>query len=120
MADFRLNTTGTINIAFSDELAQAIEGKNFFGRNINQGLTPNEVIMHLIALGHKPIRYKVTGDTIEILPALIECKVEKNEFYGDFRVVKYINGQWNNEFDGNWSKETAEKNCAHLSQYLKK
>lgn len=36
-------------------------------------------------------------------------KVEQNEKYKDFRVVKYVNGEWKNEFDGNWTKYKATK-----------
>jgi hypothetical protein len=40
---------------------------------------------------------------------VLTYKVEQNEKYGDFRVVEYINGEWNNEFDGNWSEPKANK-----------
>tara|TARA_R110001583_G_scaffold174017_10_gene328275 strand:+ start:812 stop:1045 length:234 start_codon:yes stop_codon:yes gene_type:complete len=33
--------------------------------------------------------------------------VEKNEKYGDYRVVEYFDGEWNNERDGNWQEGTA-------------
>jgi Ser/Thr protein kinase RdoA (MazF antagonist) len=36
-------------------------------------------------------------------------KIEKNEKYGDFRVVEYLNGEWNDEFDNNWNEEHAKK-----------
>ena len=35
--------------------------------------------------------------------------VEKNEKYGDFRVVEYFDGEWNNERDNNWTKEKANQ-----------
>lgn len=38
----------------------------------------------------------------------ITYKVEQNPLYGDFRVVKYIDNQWTNERDGNWTKEKAQ------------
>jgi len=39
----------------------------------------------------------------------VTFKVEQNEKYGDFRVVKYLDGVWVNERDGNWSKHKAEE-----------
>lgn len=39
----------------------------------------------------------------------VTYKVEQNEKYADFRVVKYVNGEWSNEFDGNWTKYKANK-----------
>lgn len=39
----------------------------------------------------------------------VTFKVERNVKYGDFRVVKYLNGVWINERDANWTKRQAEK-----------
>lgn len=41
--------------------------------------------------------------------SIVTFKVEQNEKYGDFRVVKYLNGTWLNERDGNWTKNKAEQ-----------
>ena len=38
----------------------------------------------------------------------VTFKVNKNEKYGDFRVDKYLNGEWVNQRDNNWSKKQAE------------
>ena len=45
---------------------------------------------------------------------MITYKVVKNVKYGDYRVAQYVNGTWNNEFDGNWSKGEAHKNKEYL------
>jgi hypothetical protein len=37
----------------------------------------------------------------------VEFKVEKNKKNGDFRVVRYVDGKWDNEIDGNWNKKKA-------------
>ena len=37
----------------------------------------------------------------------VTFKVEQNPTFGDWRVVKYLNGAWLNERDGNWSKYEA-------------
>lgn len=39
----------------------------------------------------------------------VEFKVEKNKKYGDWRVAKYVDGEWYNERDGNWSRSEAER-----------
>lgn len=39
----------------------------------------------------------------------VKFKVEQNKVFGDFRVIKYVNGIWTNERDGNWSKNKAEQ-----------
>jgi hypothetical protein len=39
----------------------------------------------------------------------VTFKVEKNVKFGDFRVNMYINGIWENQLDGGWSKYKAEK-----------
>lgn len=39
----------------------------------------------------------------------VTYKVEQNKNFGDFRVVKYLNGVWLNERDGNWTKSKAEQ-----------
>ena len=36
-------------------------------------------------------------------------KVEKNQKYGDWRLVEYTDGQWSNEWDDNWTKAEANK-----------
>jgi hypothetical protein len=36
-------------------------------------------------------------------------KIERNKKFGDYRIVKYIDGKWDNEFDGMWTKYKAEK-----------
>lgn len=46
-----------------------------------------------------------------VLVRKVVYKVEQNKKYGDFRVVKYINGIWENEFDGNWTKGQANRKC---------
>lgn len=40
---------------------------------------------------------------------MITYKVEQNLKYGDFRIVMYIDGVWENQFDNNWSKYKATK-----------
>lgn len=49
----------------------------------------------------------------------ITYKVEKNEKYGDYRVVKYVNGVWNNERDCNWSKSKAAKIATEYRKRLR-
>lgn len=39
----------------------------------------------------------------------VKFAVEKNEKYGDHRVVEYFDCEWNNERDNNWSKEKANQ-----------
>lgn len=39
----------------------------------------------------------------------VSYKIEQNKKYSDYRIVKYIDGVWNNEFDGMWTKSRAEK-----------
>lgn len=39
----------------------------------------------------------------------ITFKVEKNEIFGDYRINKYVGGQWINQKDNNWTKSEAEK-----------
>lgn len=39
----------------------------------------------------------------------VELKVEQNKKYGDWRVVIYVDGEWENEVDNNWTKEQAER-----------
>ena len=43
-------------------------------------------------------------------------KVVKNEKYGDYRVEQYVNDEWENEFDGNWTKAEANKNKKYLEK----
>jgi predicted NUDIX family NTP pyrophosphohydrolase len=50
----------------------------------------------------------------------VKFKVEQNAMYGDFRVVKYLNGFWLNERDGNWSKSKAEQKAREYRQLAKK
>jgi hypothetical protein len=38
----------------------------------------------------------------------IELKVEQNVNYGDWRVVIYKDGEWENEVDNNYTKKQAE------------
>tara|TARA_R110000782_G_scaffold162838_1_gene254601 strand:+ start:386 stop:559 length:174 start_codon:yes stop_codon:yes gene_type:complete len=40
---------------------------------------------------------------------MTQYKVYKNENYGDYRVELIINGEWENEFDGNWNETEANK-----------
>ncbi|AGO47857.1 hypothetical protein Phi46:1_gp46 [Cellulophaga phage phi46:1] len=46
-------------------------------------------------------------------------KVEFNEKYQEHRVVEYLNGEWINEYDGNFSKEKAEKIAKNKRQQVK-
>jgi len=39
---------------------------------------------------------------------VVTFKVSQNEKYGDFRVDKYLNGEWVNQRDNNWTKKQAE------------
>ncbi len=39
----------------------------------------------------------------------ITFKVEKNEIFGDYRVNKYVRGEWVNQRDNNWTKRKAEQ-----------
>lgn len=41
----------------------------------------------------------------------VTYKVEQNEKYGDFRIVKYIDNVWENEIDNNWNEESANILC---------
>ena len=50
----------------------------------------------------------------------VTFKVEKNEKYGDFRVVKYVNDQWCNERDNNWTKREAEEQLKKYENLAKK
>jgi len=49
---------------------------------------------------------------------MVTFKVEKNEKYGDYRVNQYINNVWENQRDGNWSKNKAEKKAKQYRQCL--
>jgi hypothetical protein len=49
----------------------------------------------------------------------VKFTVEKNERYGDHRVVEYVDGEWNNERDNGWSKYQAEKLKTNLTKTLK-
>ena len=49
---------------------------------------------------------------------VVTFKVEQNEKYKDFRVVKYVNGVWENEWDGNWTKSKATKICKQCKDSL--
>ena len=44
-----------------------------------------------------------------MIKSKVTFKVEQNEKYGDFRVVKYLNGIWLNERDGGWTENKAEQ-----------
>jgi hypothetical protein len=50
----------------------------------------------------------------------VTFKVEQNAKYGDFRVVKYLNGTWLNERDGNWTKNKAEQKAKEYRELAKK
>lgn len=50
---------------------------------------------------------------------VVEYKVEKNEKYGDYRIVKYINGIWKDEVDNNYNKEWAERKAKLYRDCLK-
>ena len=39
----------------------------------------------------------------------VTYKVEQNQYFGDFRVNKYLNGEWVNQAEGRWSKYKAEQ-----------
>ena len=41
-------------------------------------------------------------------------KLEQNKKYGDWRVEQFVDGEWENEFDNNWSKLEAQKEMAFL------
>jgi len=47
---------------------------------------------------------------------VVTYKVVKNEYYGDYRLEQYINGKWENGFDGNWTKEYAESRLKGLEK----
>ena len=49
----------------------------------------------------------------------IKYKVEQNKKYKDFRVVKYVNGEWVNERDNNWNKNQATVKCKKCNDALK-
>jgi hypothetical protein len=120
MAQFKLNKDGKISQAKSDELLSAIYGLEYFGEIGYRSLTPNQLMDHLILLDRKPIQYKIENDVVHIYPALIEYKVVKNTFYGDYRIVKLINGEFDNEFDGNWSESQANEKCKQMNDLIKK
>ena len=48
----------------------------------------------------------------------VEYKVEKNGQYGDWRVVEYFDGQWNNEIDNNWDEPEAERQLKQAESSL--
>jgi len=50
----------------------------------------------------------------------VTFKVEQNEKYGDFRVVKYLNGIWLNERDGNWTKSKAKQKAKEYRELASK
>lgn len=37
----------------------------------------------------------------------ITFEIEKNEKHGDFRINKLVNGEWDNQYDGNWNEKQA-------------
>ena len=49
----------------------------------------------------------------------VTFKVEQNKIFGDFRVVKYLNGVWVNERDANWSKTKAQQKARQYSKLAK-
>ena len=51
--------------------------------------------------------------------SIVTFKVEQNAKYGDFRVVKYLNGLWLNERDGNWSKYKANQKAKEYRKLTK-
>lgn len=57
---------------------------------------------------------------MKIMKNEVTFKVEKNERYGDFRVVKYVNNQWYNERDNNWTKKEAEEQLKKYENQVKK
>jgi hypothetical protein len=46
----------------------------------------------------------------------VTFKVEQNQKFKDFRVVKYLNGEWLNERDGNWTKKQADKKAKSYTE----
>jgi len=48
----------------------------------------------------------------------VEYKAELNEKYGDWRVHEYINGEWNNGRDNNWSQGFAENKAKKLNEFV--
>ena len=50
----------------------------------------------------------------------VTFKVEQNAKYGDFRVVKYLNGVWINERDGNWTKSKANQKAKEYRELTRK
>ena len=50
----------------------------------------------------------------------VTFKVEQNEKYGDFRVVKYLKETWLNERDGNWTKNQAEQKAKEYRELVSK
>lgn len=44
----------------------------------------------------------------------VELKLEKNEKYGDWRIAVYVNDEWVNEVDNNYTKKQAERKKASL------
>ena len=51
----------------------------------------------------------LAGSKLKTNKMKVTFKVEQNANFGDFRVVKYLNGTWLNERDGNWTKNKAEQ-----------
>ena len=49
----------------------------------------------------------------------VTFKVEQNTRFGDFRVVKYVDGIWMNERDNNWTKTKAEQKAKEYRQATK-
>jgi hypothetical protein len=62
---------------------------------------------------------KNTPETPETPKPDVTFAVEQNKCFGDFRVVKYLNGTWLNERDGNWTKNKANKKAQEYRQHTK-
>ncbi len=47
-------------------------------------------------------------ENLAVINPVVTFEVSQNKWFGDYRVDKYLNGEWVNQRDGNWTKEEAE------------
>ena len=69
---------------------------------------------------------KAEWAVMNLEPKTIEYRVEDRGFfkvadgteYPDFRVVLYVNGEWENEWDNGWDKSKAEAIADRMNKQL--
>jgi hypothetical protein len=62
----------------------------------------------------------LAGSKLKTNKMKVTFKVEQNANFGDFRVVKYLNGTWLNERDGNGQKTKQNKKQKFTDCWLPK